>query len=358
MEVKTAPARILIVGPMPPPPSGTTTLLEYLVDILQSDPSVELHVVNTLGVRGKGLRGAMRFLRMIRSIHGFARRSDIVTLHCSTTGLHVMGPAMYLIARMTGKPLIVRKFAGDDVQTTLRGAGRWLAEYVLRHTDLYLAESKLLVDAARARGISRVEWYPNSRPIPAAAEEPDPDEGSCSRYVYIGRVNESKGMQVLAEASSRLPEGISIDVYGPWADDFPRNVFDGCPKIKYHGALQPEEIVPTFRMYDASLLPTHYRGEGYPGAILESFLAGLPVIVTRWRAIPEIVDENVGLFVEPKDAAGLADAMIRLHDDPAHFRRLRSNTRAQAEYFAADRWAGYFLDRCRALAVGSESRLR
>lgn len=358
MEAQIPPARILIVGPMPPPPSGTTTLLEYLVDILGADPTVELHVVNTLGVRGKGLRGVARFFGMLRNIHALARRSDIVTLHCSTTGLHVMGPAMYLIARITRKPLIVRKFAGDDVQTTLRGVGRRLAEYVLRHADLYLAESRLLVDAARTRGIPRVEWYPNSRPIPTASEEPDPEVGVCSRYVYIGRINESKGMLVLAEAAASLPEGISIDVYGPWADEFPQGVFDACPNIRYHGALQPEEIIATFRQYDASLLPTHYRGEGYPGAILESFLAGLPVIVTRWRAIPEIVDESVGLFVEPQDAPGLADAMIRLHGDPALFRRLRSNTRAKAEYFAADRWAAYFLERCRALVAGDRDRPR
>lgn len=342
------PLRIVIVGPMPPPYTGTTTLLEYLVDLLNADPAASIEVVNTLGVRGKGMAGAMRFIRLIARTFVLARRSDVVTLHCSTTGLHVIGMAMFLVARAARRPLIVRKFAGDDYQTTLGPIGRRVAEFVLRHCDLYLAESHLLLESARKRGIPRLDWYPNSRPIPA--EVAPAKEGPCRKFVYIGRIIEGKGMAVLAEAAKSLPPGLTIDLYGPWGDDLEKSIFDRCDNVTWHGPLRPEAIIPTFQQYDASLLPTHYRGEGYPGAVLESYLAGLPVIATRWRALPEIIDESVGILVAPHSADELAAAMVRLSKDTGLYTSLCKNTREKAAFFGADRWADYFLERCRDVA--------
>lgn len=330
---------------MPPPYTGTTTLLEYLVDILEAEPTVVLHVVNTLGIRGKGLAGVWRFADLMWRACTLARQSDVVTVHCSTTGLHVIGMAMYLVSLATRRPLIVRKFAGDDYQSTLGPIGRRVAEFVLRRCALYLAESHLLVDAALARGIKRVAWYPNSRPIPA--EAPVLKSGPCRKFVYIGRIIEGKGMAVLAAASRNLPPELSIDLYGPWGDDLPKNLFDDCPNICWHGPLKPEAIIPTFQTYDASLLPTYYRGEGYPGAVLESYLAGVPVIATRWRAVPEIVDDSVGILIAPQSAEELAQAMIRIAEDAPLYRELCAHTREKAAFFGADRWAANFLDRCR-----------
>ena len=341
--------RILIIGPMPPPYTGTTTLLEYLVDLLAKKEDVKIHVLNTLGVRGRGIAGVLNFGKLMWRAFTQARKHDIVTLHASTSGLHVIAPVAYVAARLAGKPLLIRKFAGDDYQTTLGPIGRRIAAFVLRRAELYMAESKHLVQSAKDDGVPRVEWYPNSRPVPEKAPDASTKPDTCLRYVYVGRIVEGKGMRALAEASKKLPDTVSVDVYGPWGDDLEKDLFEDCPRIRYHGPLKPETIIPTMEQYDASLLPTHYRGEGYPGAILESYLAGLPVIVTRWRALPEIVDESVGIFVEPRDADDLANAMIRLSEDKALFQSLRSNTRAKAEFFSSVRWADNFLDRCRGL---------
>lgn len=344
---QTAPLRLLIIGPMPPPYTGTTTLLEYLVKILGARDDVSLYVLNTLGVRGAGIRGPLRLFGLLLRAWRHARSADLVSVHCSTTGLHIIGPLAFLVARLAGRPLVVRKFAGDDYNATLGPIGRRVARFVLRRSDLYLAESKQLVDSARRDGVARTAWYPNSRPIPEEAPDFRGKPTVCQRYVYVGRVVEEKGMRYLAEASLRVPDAVTIGVYGPWGDNLEKTVFDDCPRITYHGPLKPDEIIPTMVQYDASLLPTHHRGEGYPGAILESYLAGLPVIVTRWQALPEIVDDSVGIFVEPRNAGDLADAMTRLNEDTALFVRLRGNTREKAEFFSAERWALQFLAHCR-----------
>lgn len=343
--------KILVIGPLPPPFVGTTISCQHLIDFLESREDVELRMLNTRGVRGEGLKGVLRFFLLLWRIVAYARQSDVITLHCSTTALHVMGCTALFASRVTRKPLVIRKFAGDDHRVTLGRFGRNAAEFALRHSEVYLAQTKQLVEQAQGRGITHVEWFPTSRPAPESIQESPSRSLSCRRFVYIGRVCEAKGMRFLAEAAGRLPSDVVIDLYGPWHDDLEHDVFDGCGNITYCGVLQPDEIIPTMRKYDASVLPTHYRGEGYPGAILESYFAGLPVIATRWQAIPEIVDDSVGILVEPKDADDLERAITRLVQDNALFQRLRANTRTKAKLFSAEHWGDHFVRVCKDLVT-------
>jgi glycosyltransferase involved in cell wall biosynthesis len=63
------------------------------------------------------------------------------------------------------------------------------------------------------------------------------------------------------------------------------------------------------------MLPTFYKGEGYPGIIIEAYSLGIPVIATTLQGIQEITDKyQTGILVEPKNAHGLV-AAIRYFDE-------------------------------------------
>lgn len=65
------------------------------------------------------------------------------------------------------------------------------------------------------------------------------------------------------------------------------------------------------------------RMEGLGVALLEASAAGVPIVAARAGGIPEVVREGVnGILVEPRDPAGLAEAVKVLHRDPARARRL------------------------------------
>lgn len=346
--------RILIIGSLPPPIGGTTVSLRYLVNALKANREVEVRVVDTGGVRGSGMRGLFRLAALPCRLFAAVRKADVITLHCCTPGLPVKGGGVLLLSRLFRKSLIIRKFAGTDYRFFGIWRGR-LAEFVLRHADLYLPQTQDLVAQATERGLDNVRWFPNHRPFQFSdVDAPWRDrKTACKHFVYVGHVRECKGMRVLAEAARKLPHGVTIDVYGPWFDDLDRHVFDNSTNIQYRGSLKPEEVVPTMREYNAFVFPTHHAGEGYPGVIFEAYNAALPVVTTRWLALPEIVDENVGILVEPKNAEDLCQAMTRLSQDDELFQRLRGNTREKAEFFSAERWAGEFVSICRELAEGT-----
>ena len=54
-----------------------------------------------------------------------------------------------------------------------------------------------------------------------------------------------------------------------------------------------------------------------PGVIAEAFAPGLPVITTRWLAIPRIVDETCGILIEPENTAAFVAALTALPRQPS-----------------------------------------
>ena len=80
---------------------------------------------------------------------------------------------------------------------------------------------------------------------------------------------------------------------------------------------------------DVVVLPS-YR-EGLPKTLIEAAACALPLVTTDVPGCREVVDDGVnGLLVPPRDVDALAQAIARLHDDPALAVRLGAAARAKA----------------------------
>jgi len=76
-----------------------------------------------------------------------------------------------------------------------------------------------------------------------------------------------------------------------------------------------QDVPQLLALMDVVVLPS--LEEGFPNAILEAMAAGKPVVATEVGGIPEaVVHGETGLLVPPKDPEALADAILRLLDDP------------------------------------------
>jgi glycosyltransferase involved in cell wall biosynthesis len=73
---------------------------------------------------------------------------------------------------------------------------------------------------------------------------------------------------------------------------------------------------------DVFVLPSISEGLGL--VILEALATGVPVVASRVGGIPDIlIHEHNGLLVEPRDAEGLAEAIVRILSDEKLRKRLR-----------------------------------
>jgi glycosyltransferase involved in cell wall biosynthesis len=91
------------------------------------------------------------------------------------------------------------------------------------------------------------------------------------------------------------------------------------------------------------VLLTSWSAE-FPPVLLEALAAGRPVVAPREGGAGEIIEDRVsGLLVGPGDAVGLAETLIRLHDDPALRARLgrRGGDRIRAMFSETRTALGY-----------------
>ncbi len=90
------------------------------------------------------------------------------------------------------------------------------------------------------------------------------------------------------------------------------------------------ELVPFYQAMDVLALPT-YR-EGFPNVVLEAQACARPVVTTNATgAIDSIVDGQTGMIIPVADVKALAEALVKLADDPAGARRMGMAGRARAE---------------------------
>jgi glycosyltransferase involved in cell wall biosynthesis len=88
-------------------------------------------------------------------------------------------------------------------------------------------------------------------------------------------------------------------------------------------------MVQLYSSVDLVVLPS-YR-EGLPKSLIEAAACGLPLVTTDVPGCREVVaNEETGLLVPPRDSTTLANAILRLADDPDLASGLGKAAREQA----------------------------
>lgn len=165
----------------------------------------------------------------------------------------------------------------------------------------------------------------------------------------VGRLVEPKGFRYLLEACRILRDrGVPFTcevIGGPRDPDETicwlelRTLHDAYALddvVRWRGAQPLFEVHAAYQRADCVVLPCVVSGDGShditPNVLIEAQAMGLPVVSTPTGAVPEIVDDGVsGLLVPPKDSVALADAIARLHADPALRHTLGAAGRRKAE---------------------------
>lgn len=167
-----------------------------------------------------------------------------------------------------------------------------------------------------------------------------------SLVAQIANVTPVKGcedfVQAVVHVCQAMPDTRFLLVGGTPYPDYQRII---TSLIKYHG-LQNHFILTGFRQdildiyaaIDLLVLPSHY--EPFGRVLIEAMAAGKPVIGTRVGGIPEIIDDGVtGLLVPPHSPEELAQAIIKILQDPEMARRMGEAGRKRAqELFSVERY--------------------
>lgn len=271
------------------------------------------------------------YIHTISSFMGKVKSADVVMLNFSPAGYRYLGPILYTITRLFSKKVAFRMFGGDldQVHQSTNTILRTVLRKTVLKSDVVFLQTKKLIDHFKKMGIQNIKWLPTSRPKHKITRG---DHPYSKQFVFVGHIKEEKGVALLREVFESLGEDYSIHYYGPIVDSELATTLGDA----YKGILKPEQVSKTLAEYDAFCFPTYWKGEGYPGVIIESFMAGIPIVASDWLSIPElVVDGESGLLVSPKNVKDLKEKILKI--DEAKYQKLRIGAEQRANIFDSEK---------------------
>lgn len=155
---------------------------------------------------------------------------------------------------------------------------------------------------------------------------------------YVGALKKRKNVETLlrafalARSSCGFP-GLRLVICGEGPDEaMLRALADELGGgVEFRGLVPEDRLVDTYRSFDVFAFPSFQEGFGFP--ILEAQACGVPVLTIEGAMVPE---EVTRCTMKCQGEKGLAEAMLRLHDDPAMYGRLRGEGLRYAATFSVD----------------------
>lgn len=156
---------------------------------------------------------------------------------------------------------------------------------------------------------------------------------SRSRFAYFGQLTPYKGVDLLIDAFSRLPQSlkrVSLDIFGGGLDRFGeaferriRDLLDANTKrVRWHGPYEPEELPGLMAAIDWVVMGSIWW-ENSPLVIQEAFRLGRPVICPNLGGMAEKVTHEVsGLHFRARDPQDLVQTVQRAMTEPGLWERL------------------------------------
>lgn len=149
--------------------------------------------------------------------------------------------------------------------------------------------------------------------------------------LYVGRLEERKGVETLAAAAGPFldacPDARLVLIGGdtvksPRQPSMRQVVRDAIARrhrdrVELIDRMPREDLLPRYQAARFCVFPSHF--ENFPNTCLEAMALGRCVIGTRNSGMAEMIEDGIsGLLVPSADAAGLAEAMIRVQQmEPA-----------------------------------------
>lgn len=114
--------------------------------------------------------------------------------------------------------------------------------------------------------------------------------------------------------------------------------------VSYYPGMYGEQKDEMFAKANVFLLPTYYINEGQPVSIIEAMAYGCVPIVTEYRHIPMMVNNENGCFVDPKNPNQIANTIVRLMEHPDEYAaKSAASIRDYKDKFTFDKYASQVL---------------
>ena len=301
-----------------------------------------IHVIGTKGLNIPGVRGLMFKKNAKKALENLLEKEDIDIIHG-----HYLFPAGAAAVEV-GKKHNIKTYVtahGSDMFELYKSQPfmRSTIRNILKDADVVLAVSNSLRHEIIATGVvgiankTKISW--NSVDIDKfSSKENDSFKNEYKLtdkpiVLFVGNLIKRKNVESLLEAKKIANTDYHLVIVGdgPLSKKLKKKVEDeNIHDVLFTGSRNDvENIIPSC---DVLVLPSF--SESFGLVLIEALACGKPVIGSDVGGITEIIDDNVGLLINPNKVSSIAKAIDKLVGDEDLRIVMSMNARNRAKKFS------------------------
>lgn len=206
----------------------------------------------------------------------------------------------YLLHRICGLPYFAWIRGGDYYFMKEVNWKRWIIKNVLSDTLVLVQTEHIRSDVSSEFPGSSLRVLGNGVDIPEKHADGD-------NIVFVGRLKDQKGVEILLHAASNIDEDLLIVGDGPQREALETLAEEIDVTATFVGWVDPDSVGTYLQRGKLFVLPS-VDGEGLPNALLEAYAYGLPVVATDTGGVSDaVINGETGFVVEPGCVSELAE---------------------------------------------------
>lgn len=202
-------------------------------------------------------------------------------------------------------------------------------------------QSPRIVKGLNALGINNAIHVNNSKRIDYLPDISGRNNEKV-RFVFLSRIHPDKGCAMIANCAKRLndmgyKERFVVDFFGSIDKrfDFFMPLVETIDNINYKGFLDLTSTkgYDTLATYDMMLFPTYWAGEGFPGVVIDAYIAGVPIIASNWNCNEDVVDEKTGVIIPHHNEEALFETMKGVLDGKYDLKQMAAECQTRVKEY-------------------------
>lgn len=310
-----------------------------------------------------------RIVKIIKQIKNATRNSDVIVVMGGPKGSRILIPLVNYLNRKSQKRTVfcpigigtlyelLKKKSKKEVNDFINGQNYLdiedkKMEIELKKFSIVMPQNETLTKVHRDfYHLTNCMNVSNFRVVDESAFSVTPYQIANDKplkLTFLSRIKENKGILDLVNAIDYINTKhkkiiFSLDVYGEMQlsteDQKYLKSFEDRD-IVYRGIVQREDVINTLKNYFMFVLPTKTNGEGTPGSLIESLIAGVPVLVSSFsQAHLLIKDQENGIIFNIGDEDDLRNKLedIYIHREKIILMREKALESSKQFLYSANR---------------------
>jgi len=318
--------KIVLISPLPPPVGGiaswTVNILEYFKNY-SNDKYVLEHLNNAMQLRSitstsklsRIYYGIINFLLFYRKLVKKLLQKPDLCHFTSSASLGLFKDVFFILTcRIFNIKTVIHYRFGRIPDLYLIKNWEWKTlQFVNKMSTFVVVLDKKSLDILNKyhKHVSLIENPVSSKLIDFKKVTVKTERNAI---VFVGHVTKKKGIYEFFEATKNLHNKYKLEIVGPYENEVKEYLLEKYNRydkqIVFYGAMSNEMVYN--KMINSTLLVLPSYTEGFPNVIIEGMALGCGIIATDVGAIPDMLGENRGVLISPRNADQLRDAIHKL----------------------------------------------